>query len=119
MQSLKDHATPIILALAGLASIGFTWAGWFFRRLLLDIKEKIAELCASMHKQALACKDNQRTCREELCRTLASKEDLIDAKNELRAWKIARSGLKDEIRNELYTALDHHSHGPDGKVQRG
>lgn len=119
MESLKEHVVPIITALIGLAGLGFGIAGKLFWSLLKTIEIKISDLCKAVQATVINCEAQRAACRMELINKLASKEDVIEVKEELREWKDKRINLKEEIKDEFYTALDHHSHSEGGKVHRG
>jgi hypothetical protein len=119
MESLKEHAVPIILTLAFLLTVvaGVAWR--MFWKLLTTILLKVEGICSSVQSHLVQCPEERSKCKTELLNTLASKEDVTAVRVDLADWKNQRRNLKGEIKDELYMALDHHSHSPKGKVERG
>lgn len=106
MESLKEHAVPIISGLSFLVALGFGLAWRFFWKLLKNIEMKIAELCQSINKQLINCPEERRKCRDSIY-------DRIDL------LMVRRDAERSKERAEIWDALNHHNHHPDsGKVIR-
>lgn len=122
MESLKEHAVPIISGLLVFAGIGFTIAGWFFRNLLKSIQDKMAELCRTVTELVGKCGRQQADCWRDFgdkITALATRDDVKALRDDFTEWKQQRRYIREEVKDELYTALDNHRHAPDGKVERG
>lgn len=121
MESLKEHAIPIISSLVVLAGIGFGMAGWFFRNLLNTIQNKMAELCKAVAELVGKCGKQQLNCWRDFSDQiagLATKEDVNALKDDFNEWKKQRINIREDIKDEFNKALNNHRHAPDGRVER-
>lgn len=105
MQTLKEHAVPIITVLAFLVACGFGTAWRLFWRLLKSIEAKVADLCKTINTQLINCPQERQKCRDDIF----GKIDSMMSK---------RDQERSKERTELWEAINHHGHGDNGKVQR-
>lgn len=105
VESLKEHAVPVIMVLAFLVMAGFGTAWRIFWSLLKSIETKVAELCKVINTQLVNCPEERRKCRDSIN---AKIDDMMEKRDAERKAE----------RDELWEALNHHSHGDNGKVQR-
>jgi len=95
MHDMAEHTSSLISIIGVLVSV----VGFLVWRSLVRIETKLDENCAV-----------QTRCQKELPEKYATKDELREHKHEFKDWK--------EGRDELWGAINHHTHDEKGRVIR-
>lgn len=105
-KDLAEHTNLIVAIVVGLLlmlGVALGVIGRLFWTLIKGIDSKQDEICRWFQAFFKDCFDHRESCKKELLTKLVTKEDFSE-------WK--------EGRKELWEAIHHHGHSPNGKVTR-